>query len=280
MSHQQPLSDWAEQATTVLINPIGNTADCWQFAKPDGEPFEYPGHGKRERQPGWTHKSFCQEVVDHFDGPLDIVGMSMGGTVVANLLIRHPERIRSAVIMCAGSVASGGETSDAHAKRIAAYHWRAETALNGGMEAILEDTMTRWFSPYALRARLPGVCYARETLLKTDPHAWHDVWTCQANSERLPLEALAGIKQPVTIVGGMHDQAAGLKGLYKAHQLIDNSRYEVWPASHMMHLEQPEFLRAILDRHRSWAPIGNRVEGPIGSCVWRDISEHPLGSAA
>ena len=66
----------------------------------------------------------------------------------------------------------------------------------------------------------------------------------------------------------------------KAHGLIANSRYEIWPASHMMHLAEPEFLRAILDRHRIWAPIGNRVEDPIGSGVWLDLSERPLGSVA
>jgi 3-oxoadipate enol-lactonase len=272
---------WDQPATRVLINPIGNTAECWQFANPSGTPFEYPGHGQRERQPGWTHEKFAQEIVDHFDGPLDIVGMSMGGTIVANLLVRHPERIRSAVILCSGSIASAGETPESRAKRVANYEWRGNVVMGEeGMPAVIPDTMSRWFSPYALRVDLPGVRYARETLEKTDPGAWYDIWNCQATSELLPLDALRAITQPVTIVGGMHDQAAGLRGLLAVHQLIPNSRYEIVPGSHMMHLEQPELLRAALDRHEIWAPIGNRVEEPIGSCVWLDQSDDIARSAA
>jgi 3-oxoadipate enol-lactonase len=277
---QTPGTD--DGATLVLINPIGNTAECWQFAGlDDGHPFEYPGHGKRERQPGWTHQTFADELVSSFSGPLDLVGMSMGGTVVANILVRHPGRVRSALIACSGSITSAGYSPEANEKRLAAYARRGGTALEGGMQAILEDTLTRWFSPYALRTDLPGVRYARETLLAMDPEAWNDIWNCQAISESLPLDSLRSIQQPVTIVGGIYDQAAGLRGLAEVHELIPNSRYEIMPASHMMHLEQPEFLRAALDRHRAWFPEGKRVEKPIGSCVWLNTADnYPEGISA
>jgi len=264
---------WADEATLVLINPIGNDARCWDFIGiPDGHPFEYPGHGSAPRRPGWTHESFCEDLLAAFDGPLDVIGMSMGGTVVANLLLHHPERIRSAMILCSGSLTASGYTPERQERRIATYRARGELSA-GGMEGVLEDTLSRWFTPWAVRTDQPGVRYARETLLRMDPAAWYDVWNCQAISPALPTEAFREVTQPVTIIGGMHDFAAGLRGLGEAHELIPRSRYEVMPVSHMAHLEQPEFVRAAIDRHRAWAPIGQRVEEPIGSAVWLSASD-------
>jgi pimeloyl-ACP methyl ester carboxylesterase len=269
--------DWSREARRVLISPIANDALCWRFSEIDGEPFEYPGHGSRDRQPGWTHETFAKEVVENFDGPLDLVGISMGGTVVANILVRYPERIRSAIIICSGSMAYAEGTPEQIAQRVARFNIRGRTALKGGMEAVVDDMLSQWFSPATIRADAPGVQYARKTLLGMDPEAWNDAWMCQAHSPRLKLDALTAIQQPVTIVGGSIDKVSGLRGPQLLHSLIANSRYEIWPTSHFIHLEQPEFIRAIVDRHSIWAPSGKRIEEPLGSAVWFDTADQMIG---
>jgi pimeloyl-ACP methyl ester carboxylesterase len=266
-------STWDADATLVLINPIGNNAKSWDFIGiPDGHPFEFPGHGRQPRHENWTQEWFSDQLADSFDGPLDLIGMSMGGSIVANMLIRHPERVRSAMIMCSGSITAANYTPERAQKRIETYRARGHLADNG-MAGVLDDTLTRWFTPWALRRDAPGVRFARETLLSMDPAAWYDVWNCQAISQSLPTEAFRSVTQPVTIIGGLHDYAAGLKGLEELHELIPNSRYEIMPISHMAHLEHPEYLRAAIDRHRAWAPIGQRVEAPIGSGVWLGVTD-------
>jgi pimeloyl-ACP methyl ester carboxylesterase len=256
-------------STLVLINPIGNTADCWQFLGIDGgHPFEYPGHGRRERQPGWTHATFADQIVAAFDGPIDIVGMSMGGTVVANVLTRHPDRVRSAVIACSGSLALADLSPQQREARARTLAGRGERGRVGGMAAVVEETFSRWFTPYGLRNGCPGVTYARETLLGMDPESWNDIWQCQVISAPIPTEQIRAIRAPVSILGGMHDRSAGLRGLAAFHALVANSRYEVLPGSHMMHLEQPEMMAAALDRHFAWVESGHRVEEPMGTSVW------------
>ncbi len=57
----------------------------------------------------------------------------------------------------------------------------------------------------------------------------------------------------------------GLRGLERLHELFPNSRVEIMPGPHMMHLEQPEGFAAALDRHFVWAMTGQRVEPILGS---------------
>ncbi|HEY4269115.1 MAG TPA: alpha/beta fold hydrolase [Galbitalea sp.] len=262
------------EATLVLIHPIGNDIGSWDFVGLDhAKRFEFPGHGERPRQSDFTQADLADMVASEFEGPLDIVGMSMGGAVVANLLVRHPERIRSAVVICSGSIAVANLTPQMLEKRIETMRARADLSKNG-MEGVLADTMPRWFTPWALRTDQPGVRYARETLLKMDPKAWYDVWNCQGISEALTIDAIKAIEQPVTIVGGINDFASGLRGLTDLHEMVQDSRFEIMPISHMAHLEHPEFVRAAIDRHFAWAPIGQRVEAPMGSSVWLTVEDN------
>jgi len=255
-----------EKATLVLINPVGNDADCWQFLGPiGGSPFLYPGHGGRKRLPGWTHQQIADEVVAKFDGPLDLVGMSVGGLIVSHILTRHAGRVRSALIACC-FLARGARDPGAREQYRRTQTERGELALRGGMAAAVEATLPRWFTPLAIRTEAPGVAYARRTLLAMDPQAWNDIWLAGANSEAVTLDALSAVRQPVTLLAGTHDAAAGL-GLAQAHEFIPHSRLEIVAGPHMLHLEEPLGMLSALERHFAWVPIGNRVEQPLGTLV-------------
>lgn len=255
----------------VLLSPIGLDADCWQFLQlPDACAVEYPGHGRVPRMSGWTHARFADEVAASFEGPLDLVGISMGGAVAANLLARHPDRVRSAVIACSGFLtAPGSEWARAPADRRELYLARGRRALGaGGMRAVLDETLSRWFTAPALNVSHPGAEYAREALLRLNPEAWKDVWQAQADSERPPASLLAHVDRPVTLIGGTQDEASGLAGLSEMHGILPRSRFEVHHAPHMIHLEQPAAFAAALRRHFRWVVLGGcRVEPPIGCLV-------------
>ena len=254
-------------ATLVLINPIGNDADCWQFLGPiGGQPFLYPGHGGRERLPGWTHQQIADEVVAKFAGPLDLVGISIGGSIIAHILTRHPDRVRSALIASSRLVPPGTGKPEVELHRRTQIE-RGELALRSGMAAVVEATLPRWFTPLAIRTEAPGVAYARRTLLAMDPQAWNDIWLAGANSVPVSPQALSAVHQPVTLIAATHDVSAGLAGAAYAHELIPHSRLEIVAGPHMLHLEEPLSLLSALERHFAWVPIGNRVEAPLGTLV-------------
>lgn len=262
-----------EETTLVLFHPIGNNQNTWQFLGLGGAVTpEYPGHGNAPRQPGWTHESFVDEVMGSISGRVDIVGMSMGGAIAAQVLARHPEKVRSAIICCAGAVSRGTmtpEQREAHKRKVLG---RGRRGLDSGMASILDETLSRWFSPAALARPHAGVEFARQALLALDPQAWYEIWGASANSSSVSPDALQKFTQPITLVGGMHDWAAGLKGLLSLHGLLPNSRYEILTGPHMMQLEQPENLRAAIDRHFAWLPYASKIEDPIVTAGYADIS--------
>jgi pimeloyl-ACP methyl ester carboxylesterase len=248
-------------ATLVLLNSLGSDDAAWQFTGlAGGHPVNYPGHGTRPRQPDWTHEGVADEVAAAFDGLLDLVGVALGGLVVLQALVRHPGRIRSAVIACGGSVRDAHTRIDA-LRKVAVG--RGEAATAGGMAAVVEETLARWFTPAAVTGGHPGVEYARRTLSAMDPGAWSDVWLSLVNSSYVSAEDAAAISVPVTLVAGTQDRSSGLGGVSRLHELIPNSRLEILAGPHMMHLEEPGKFRAAIERHFGWLPAASRVAEPI-----------------
>jgi NAD(P)-dependent dehydrogenase (short-subunit alcohol dehydrogenase family)/pimeloyl-ACP methyl ester carboxylesterase len=250
-------------ATLVLLNSLGSDAAAWQFTGiTGGHSVSYPGHGTRPRQPGWTHEGMADEVMAVFDGPLDLVGVALGVLIALQALVRHPGRIRSAVIACGGSVRDADTRIDA-LRKVAVG--RGQAAAAGGMAPVVEETLARWFTPSAIHAGHAGVEYARKALLAIDPGAWSDVWLSLVNSSYVCAEDAARIRAPVTLVGGTEDRSSGLGGVSRLHELILTSRLEILTGPHMMHLEQPVKFRAAIERHFAWLPTASRVAEPITS---------------
>jgi 3-oxoadipate enol-lactonase len=256
-------------ASLVLLNSIGSDQRAWQWlGLDDTVPLTYPGHGERPRQPGWSHEDMADEVVAAADGPLDLLGVALGGMIALQILVRHPHRVRSAIVVCGGSVRGSEERAQA-IREVSTS--RGRLALQGGMSAVVDDTIERWFTPFAIRTHHPGVEYARKTLADMDPASWNDAWLSLANASLISTEDARRITAPVTLVGGMHDRSAGLDGLAGLHRLIPRSRFEILAAPHMIHLEQPEDLRTSIERHYAWMRTGNRVEQPISSPGWPNL---------
>ncbi len=111
----------------------------------------------------------------------------MGAAVVGHILVKHPQRVRSAVMACSGYAARSTSTSEDQAAKRQALLGRGERGVKGGMGAVIDETLTRWFTPFALKNEHPGVVYSRETLLRMDTQAWNDVWLCNANSALVPV---------------------------------------------------------------------------------------------
>jgi 3-oxoadipate enol-lactonase len=273
-------STWRPPAggSLVLLNSIGSDDHAWRWLGiADAVPVTYPGHGGRPRWPGWRHEDIADEVAATVDGPLDLLGVALGGLIALQVLVRHPGRVRSAIIASGGSARSAAEpgaakpgTTDRLAAVRKAAADRGERALRAGMAAVADETIERWFTPFAIRTRHPGAEYARKTLTAMAPEAWNDAWLSLASASLISAQDAAAIGVPVTLVAGMHDRSSGLAGLFGLHRLIPRSRLEILPAPHMIHLEQPENLRTSIERHFAWMRTGNRVERPISSPGWPD----------
>src|SRR4051812_34703349 len=122
----------------VLLSPVGLDAGCWEWCDPPpgAERHVWPGHGERpvaDVAPDMA--SLGDEVAATYDGPLDVVGCSLGGMVAQHVAIRHPDRVRSVFAACT--------TSQGDPAVMAERARDAREDMRGAIEAALE----RWFTP-------------------------------------------------------------------------------------------------------------------------------------
>ena len=134
---------------------------------------------------------------------------------------------------------------------------RAAEAERGGMAAVLESTLERWFTP-AARAELPehpGVAYARRTLLALEPACFADGWRAIAGHDI--RERLGEIGVPTTALAGAADSASPLARTREIAEAVAGARLVVLDGPHMMHLERPGRVR----RRARGAPAPARRPG-------------------
>ena len=227
----------------ILLTPVGLDRRAWEFGDllelPAAVAHEFPGFVPRARaRVTPTMASLAAEVADSYDGPLDLVGVSMGGMVAQHVGIRYPDRVRSAVIACTGPDVDPGTMVD-----------RARAAREVGMEGILGETMARWFTPPALarQPEHPGVSYAREALRGLDPESFADGWSAIATHDA--RAGLPSVRARVTVVAGLDDIAAPVDRCAAIANLIPGARLVTLPGPHMLPLEQGAVFSGAVRRH-------------------------------
>ncbi len=259
------MTDTTTHATQlVLIHPIGNDRRSWQFLEldtfqhPPVAIYEMPGHGRRPRQPGMTTAWMADQLVQEFTGPLHLLGIAVGAFVALNAVVRHPERIQSAILVNGGP---GGVTNPAARQTL---FERGQQAIDHGMPSVVDETFGRWFTPFAQQTNPPGVQLARQILLEMDPQAWNDIWRANATSDPVPEERIAGISQPVSLVAAADDAAGVLSNANRLHEQIRTSRLQYVAGPHMVHMERPRSLSSAIDHHFTWLKVSaSRVEAPL-----------------
>ncbi len=233
--------------TLVLLHPAGLDGDCWRFLAPsvlDGAVrYDLLWHGARGR-PGvpLTLEAMADDIAASIPGELDLVGLSLGGAVVQRLALRHPDRVRSALIAGSSPGGAGGAVLEARARAIE----------QDGIEPIVAPTLERWFSePFLRDPGHPALVYTKERLLSDDPEGFAMTWRALAANDT--IAELPSLRIPVSVVHADGDQSATVETQRAMAEAIPGSRFDVIPGPHMVQLEQPDiFSRAIRD-HLDWA---------------------------
>ena len=172
-------------------------------------------------------------------GPVVFVGLSMGGMVGQGLAIRHPELVRALVL--ANTTAKYPEAAQAMwAQRIAAVEQ------GGGLEAIAEMAMERYFTA-TFRAQQPEAAAAqRATLLRTDPAGY--VAGCRAVAAVDWLDELPNITCPtLVVVGALDIGAPPAMGQAIAERIRGAALETLDDASHISVVEKPLAFAAAVD---------------------------------
>jgi 3-oxoadipate enol-lactonase len=174
-----------------------------------------------------------QVVATRCERPAIVLGLSFGGMLAQRYALTHARHV-AGLVLC-------GCTAGFSAEVRPLLRERGDAALRGGMAAVVEPTIERWFTA-AFRAD-PRVQEVRARLLADDASNWHAAWQAISHFDALPR--LKEIAVPTLVVAGDCDAATPLAAAASLAAAIPNARLAtVAGAPHMMQIESADAFNA------------------------------------
>lgn len=165
------------------------------------------------------------------------VGLSIGGLIAQGLAAAHPELVRAIVI--SNSAARIGNES----------MWRERIAQlqGGGIEAIADNIMERWFAR-SFREQRPLEVSAWRNMLTRTPAAGY-IGCCAAIAASDFSGSSAALDLPALLIAGSEDGSAPPDVVQATAALIPGARYEmIDDAGHLPCVEHPDEYARILNQ--------------------------------
>ena len=203
--------------------------------------YDTRGHGASPVTPGpYDVALLARDALALLDelgiAQADFCGLSLGGQVGLWLAVHAPQRLRRLVVANTGPRIG---TVDAWNARFAAVR-------RGGVAAVADGAVARWFTP-EFRARAPAeVDRLRRMLLATPAEGY--VGACAAVRDLDLRDAVAGIRVPTLVVTGSADVATSPADAHALAGAIPGARCVELPAAHLSNIEAPaEFTDAVIE---------------------------------
>ena len=207
--------------------------------------YDHRGHGGTDAPAGrYDFATLVADVVAIYDelsiDRAHFVGLSMGGMTALGLAQQYPDRVDRVVVCdCTGASTPAG-----------AQQWEERIAIaqKDGMDALVEPTIGRWFSPDYVAKNPPALDKVRNMIRSTPVNGFVGCAAALSNFDFRPR--LSDIKAPALFVCGTKD--AALSGLKQLHAAVPGSQlFEVEGAGHISNMEQPEAFTGALQRFLS-----------------------------
>jgi 3-oxoadipate enol-lactonase len=241
------LDGTADTPVVVLSNSLGSTLDMWEpQVSALSERFrvlryDHRGHGRSSVPPGpYSIADHGRDVIELIDSlgleRVSVCGLSMGGMTGMWLAAEAPERVDRLVLAC----------TSAHMPPPELWNERAATARGGGMEALADGAMERWFTP-AFRAEHPeSVARIRAQVAETPPEGY--AASCEAIRDWDFRERLASIRTPTLVIAASEDPSTPPAYGEAIAEGIPGAGFALIPDSaHLANVERPEaFTGAVL----------------------------------
>lgn len=236
----------ADAPVVVLSNSLGTNLSIWEPQVAELTRtfrvlrYDTRGHGESSVTPGpYSIESLGRDVVallDHLAiDRAHLCGLSLGGMTGMWLAIHAPTRITSLVLCNTAARIAPPDLWDTRIAQVRA----------GGMPAIVEAVLVRWFTP-AFLAQSPVIAESIRPMLLACPADGYAA-CCAAIRDMDQREAIAAISAPTLVIAGTHDPATSPADARFIADRIKGARYVELPAAHLSNIEAaPEFTAALL----------------------------------
>jgi 3-oxoadipate enol-lactonase len=242
----RPALPGARGPALLLLNALGTTTVVWE-ALLDALAFRGPVLRFDQRGHGLSELGEVPYTIDVLAadarGLLDalgiesavVCGLSVGGLVAQQLAALAPERVR-ALILC-GTAARIGTRQG--------WQDRIDQVPAGGLPALLDVVLARWFSP-GFRAASPALVRGFRCLLERAPEQGY-LATLHALREADLTEQTRGLRLPTLVVSGQLDEATTPDDGRRLAASIPGARFELLEAAHLLPVERPRELARLID---------------------------------
>jgi 3-oxoadipate enol-lactonase len=230
----------------LLLHPVGLDLTWWaaqvEALRPEFQVvrMDFRGHGRSQIAAApYTLADLAADAHGLLGAlriePVHVIGLSLGGMVAQLLAIEHPGDVRSLVLsntLC---------TLAPEARQ--AMRARGQAAEQGGMAAVVQSTIERWFTRGFLESALVARC--RQHLLAHDVNAWANTWRAIAELDTLPH--LGKIHAPALVMTGDADVSTPVAAAQVIANAIPGAVLKVMAgAPHMAPYEKPEVFNPLV----------------------------------
>lgn len=229
----------------ILLHPVGLDLSTWDevaavlAATHTVVAVDSPGFGRSPNLPrGAKVDDYARAVVGLMDElgleRARFIGASFGGMIAQTIALDFPDRV---AVLIPSACPSGIDRASAPV-----IEKRGTDAEAHGMEAVVDDTLKRWFTaPFLAGDRIARF---RDKLLADDVAGWSAAWRAIAAFD--VRDRLGDIRVPTLCIAGEVDVSAPVAAMQVTASGIPGARIEIVPgAPHMIHVEQPERFAAL-----------------------------------
>lgn len=242
----------------VLSNSLAADATMWD----DQIPFltrthrvlryDTRGHGGSDAPAGpydfGTLVGDVAAVLDHYGVErADVLGLSLGGMTALGLGLDHPGRV--------GTLTVCDARADAPPPFVQSWDQRIAAIEAGGMEAVVDGTLERWFTPRCQTSRPQALGRAAAMIRATQPQGY--IGCAHALKGLDYLRRLGELAAPVLYVVGAEDAGAPKAAMEAMAAATPDGRLVVLPGlAHVPNMEDPAVFEQAL---AGW--IGDAARG-------------------
>ena len=274
-------SDGHEGAPPLLLsNSLGTDCAFWDPVMPRlAEYFnvirmDTRGHGASDAPAGeYTMAMLADDALAVADAAgleqFAFAGVSMGGGIGMHLAIHHPARISRLLL-----------SNTAASFPAAVFDQRIATVRQGGMAAVVDAVLQRFFTDHFRARNPPELASVRRTLLRLDPVGY--IGCCAAVRDANFEADLGSITAPTLVLIGEHDQSTPPDRGRAIAAAIKGAALAMLPVAHLTHPEQPAafidlavpFLlgQALPNRNGPLDAPSPRAEETFGQAVARGLA--------